>query len=517
MKPTSRLLRPVALSLFLADAAAARTFDVTEFGATADGKTPCTAALQKAIDLAGAAGGAIVRLPPGVYLTGALELRSGVTLQIDDGATLLGSRELKDYQRGDASSSFRNLLHGVGLCDVTIRGAGTIDGNGDAFRDDTKRRPKNIHLEGCTNVVVEGVRLRSSGSWMQDYKLCAGVKIRGIDVFNHATFNNDGLDIDSSRDVVISDCVIDSDDDGLCLKSTTGTPCRNVRITGCTISSHCNQLKMGTESGGGFIDVAIRDCTVFSPRHTKKIYGDQRGLAGIALEIVDGGTLDNVTVSDVRIAGVLAPLFMRLGDRGRPYATGERPGVGTFRNVRITDVTATNVSALGCVLTGLPGHPLENVVLERIRLDFDGGGTRSNALRQIEEKPAAYPECKMFGQLPAYGFFCRHVAGLRLTDVELTTAAPDLRHAVVLDDAADVLFNRLAATAAPGTAPLIKCVQSRDVVIRGFAAKAPVDTLLQLEGDRTRAILLTRSDLGSVKQPVLLSPDVPAGAFTREP
>jgi polygalacturonase len=394
---------------------------------------------------------------------------------------------LQDYQQ---ETGFCNLIQGDGLSDVTIRGKGTIDGNGDAFRDDKHKRPKNIVLEKCKHVLVEGVRLRNSGSWMQDYRLCEDVTIRGIEVWNHSTFNNDGLDIDSSRDVTITGCRVDSDDDGICLKSTSGEPCRNVRINDCTVSSHCNQLKMGTESGGGFVDISIANCVVFSPQKSQKIYGAQRGLAGIALEIVDGGRMENVTVSDVKITGVTAPIFLRLGDRGRTYATGKRPGVGTMRKVVLKNITADHVSSLGCAISGLPGHPIEDVTLENINLSFDGGGDVTNTTRKIAEKAESYPECKMFGTLPAFGFFCRHVKALKFAGVKLRTETADQRHAMVFDDA-------------------------ENVVISGLDAEAGVSSLLRVQGATSKGIVLEKSSLkGEI---ITTAPDVPVGAFTCKP
>lgn len=521
MRGPSWLMTAVALTL-QADAVE-EIYNVTDFGAATDGQTLCTSALQMALDTAGATGGGTVRFPAGTFLSGALQLRSGVTLQFDAGATLLGSRDLKDYYgppAPDATKSepvFRNLLHGENIHDVTIRGAGTIDGNGFAFRDDKHRRPKNIVLEKCANVLVDGIHLRSSGSWMQDYKLCTNVVIRGISVFNHVTFNNDGLDIDSSENVVISDCRVDSDDDGICLKSTSSVPCRNVKISGCVSSSHCNGLKMGTESGGGFLNIEIANCTVFSPTNSKVIYGNQRGLAGIALEIVDGGKMENVRVSDVKISGVLAPIFIRLGDRGRTYGRPQRPGIGTLHNVLLKNISAENCSPLGCAISGLPGHPIENVRLQNISLAFDGGGDHTNTTRQVRERPDAYPECKMFGILPAYGFYCRHVKGLHFENVKLRTTAADMRHAMMFDDAETVTVSNLDVTGIPGAAALLRCVQTHDLRFSGVAVRAPADVLLQLEGDQTKSIVLEKSDLQAMKKISDVAPSVPADAFQQQP
>jgi len=491
--------------------AAEKTPTVLDYGAKPDGKTLCTAAIQKAIDAAAAAGGGTVRLPAGTFLSGALRLRSGMTLWFEKGATLLGSRDLRDYY-GPALDAegretagepvFRNLIHGEGLHDVALRGPGTIDGSGDAFRDKSKKRPRNIYLEKCRNVLIEGVRLRSAGSWMQHYRFRENVTLRGLDVFNHASFNNDGLDIDSCRDVTICGCRVDSDDD--------------VRIRDCILSSHCNALKMGTESGGGFLNITIANCRVSSPGQSQAIYGTQRGLAGVALEIVDGGRMENITVSDVTMDGVSVPVFLRLGNRGRPYAAA-KPAVGAIRKVVLRNLTATRAGRIGCAIAGLPGHPIEEVSLENIRFGFDGGGTREETQRKIAERPDAYPESRMFGNLPAYGFYCRHVKGIRFARVQLHTAAADWRHAMMFDDAEAVSVDGLRASFWPGAAPMLRLAQTRNATLRNCASESPVDTLLQLEGSATQGIVMEtgRGKLKGVRQVVTVAPDVAAQAFQR--
>jgi polygalacturonase len=313
--------------------------------------------------------------------------------------------------------------------------------------------------------------------------------------------------------VTISGCRIDSDDDGLVLKSLSDEPCRNVEISDCTVSSHCNALKMGTESRGGFIDVSITDCTVFSPQRSEVIYGRQRGLAGIALEIVDGGRMENVRVSGVRIDGVSVPIFLRLGNRARSYGGEAKPGVGTLRNVRLTDITAEHTSEIGCSITGLPGHPIEDMTLENIRLGFDGGGTREDAGREISERETSYPESTMFGTLPAYGFYCRHAKGLKFSNVQLRTDAADLRHAMMFDDVQEVEIDGFDAQFSPGAAAMFRMVDVRRATLRGCSPQSNVDTLIALEGAATRDIVLEKSRLEKVGQAAVLAPEVPQGAF----
>ena len=511
----------IVVSTFAAD----RAVDVRDFGALGDGKTLCTESIQKAIDRCAAGEGGTVRLPAGTWLSGTIYLESNVTLLLDSGCTLLGSRNIDHYahhrtplgeQPGENDYHLWSLIAGQDLEHVTIRGEGTIDGQGDAFRWKDRPRPKAIYLVGCRDVVVENVKMRHAGSWMQHYRHCDRLTIRGINVFNHATYNNDGLNVDSSRDVTISQCTVDSDDDGIVLKSLSTRPCENVTITDCKISSHCNSIKMGTESGGGFKNITVTNCSVQSPQHSQAIYGRQRGLAGLALEIVDGGELDHVSVSNINIQGVSVPIFMRLGNRARPYERDQpKPGVGTFRNVVVSDVVAENTSEIGCSITGLPGHCIENVTLKNIDLGFDGGGARKDAAREVPERPESYPESTMFGVLPAYGFYCRHVKGLTFENLRLRTAQPDLRHAMVFDDAEDVSIDRLDAESLPQGAAMIRFTQANGATIRGFRPKTATRTFLSLEGDATRRIVLEKNDLSQVDLVAEIGPEVPGDALVQ--
>ncbi|MEN6498312.1 MAG: glycoside hydrolase family 28 protein [Thermoguttaceae bacterium] len=501
------------------------TVDIRDCGAVGDGKTLCTAAIQKAIGRCADQGGGTVRVPAGTWLTGTVYLESNLTLVLDKDATLLGSRRHEDYAQPKASAGpnakptdfrYAAILAGSDLQNVTLRGEGTIDGQGDAFLDKSKRRPKNIYLLHCRNVTVEGLRLRNAGSWMQHYRHCDGLVIRKIDVFNHVAYNNDGLDVDSCSNVRIEDCRVDSDDDAIVIKSLSRDPCRNIVIRNCTVSSHCNAIKAGTESGGGFREMEVTNCTVHSPQKSKVIYGRQRGLAGIALEIVDGGTLDKVTVSNVRIDGVTVPVFLRLGNRAR--ADGEKspkPGVGTFQNVVLREITAENVGEIGCAIAGLPEHPIKDVVLENLRFRFEGGGTKEHATRQIPERPESYPEGTMFGVLPAYGFYCRHAEGLVFRNVSVCTQQPDLRPAMVFDDVKRLTIDSLEAGCASGALAVLRLVDVDGAEIRGCKA-ATADPFLLLEGQRTRQIVARQNDLSRAAKAVGFGPGVARESLSTE-
>lgn len=498
--------------------------DVRDCGATPDGKTLCTRAIQAAVDQCATAGGGTVYLPAGKWLSGTIYLKSHVTLLLDSGCTLLGSTDPGDYPdnipdvRSYTDSYVRqSLLAGEDLDEVAIRGSGTIDGNGAAFLwKEYINRPYLIRLVNCRDVLVEGVKLRNSAMWMQHYLACDRVRISGITVWNHATYNNDGVDIDACHDVTISDCFFDTDDDGVCLKSTLDRACENVTISNCVVSSHCNAIKMGTESNGGFRNITITNCTIHSPRHSETIYGRSRGNSGIALEIVDGGDLDRVAISNITIQGVCVPIFMRLGNRARPFTEGmPKPGVGRFRNVSLSNIVATDAFNIGCSITGLPGHPIENVTLSDVSLTFDGGGTTKHADKKVQERAEIYPSYNMFGVLPAYGFYCRHVEGLRFRNVRLRTDEPDWRPALVLDDVEDAVIDGLDTLCSTDAGPVIRLTQTRGAFIRGCRPKDPQDSFLKLDGHATERVVLMGNDLRLVNRIARIAPEVSGEALVQ--
>jgi polygalacturonase len=415
--------------------AAARDIDVTDFGAKGDGSTLNTKALQSAIDACAKRGGGIVRIPAGRFLSGTLFLKSGVHLDLDPAAVLLGSTRLDDFPatpggfRSYADNyTEKSLIYAEDAENIGIGGSGRIDGQGKAFEGPYKVRPYLMRFISCRNLSISGVTIANSPMWVQHYLNCQDVHIHGITVRSQVNHNNDGIDIDCCRRVRISDCDILSGDDAIVLKSTADVPCRDVVVSNCVLSTLCNALKLGTESNGGFENIAFSNCTVYDTR-----------LAGIALETVDGGTLNNVNVSNIVMTRVGAPIFVRLGNRARPFREGGPvPGVAALRNVQITNIQATGAGTTGCAITGLPGHPIENLTMENIRIEFDGGGTAQDAKRAVPENPEKYPEHSMFGRLPAYGLYFRHVKGLRTRNLNLTTARADARPAIAKEDTEDL-------------------------------------------------------------------------------
>ncbi len=488
------------------------TWDVADYGAKGDGKTLCTGSIQKAIDQCSSQGGGTVCFPPGRYLSGTICLKSNVTLRLDSGCRLLGSKDLKDYPPTvQAFRSYtdnytdKSLIYAEKAQRIAITGAGVIDGQGAAFKGPYKVRPYMIRIIKCRDVSVRDVTIVNSPMWVQHYLACEDVRISGITVRSRVNGNNDGIDIDCCSRVVISGCNISSGDDAIVLKSTAARPCRDVTVSNCVLSSHCNALKMGTESNGGFTNIVLSNCVIYDTR-----------LAGVALEIVDGGTMDGVVVSNMTMKKVGAPVFVRLGNRARPFKKDmEAPGVGVMRNITISGIEGTGANSTGCAISGIPEAKIENITLRDVRLSFAGGGTNKDAARVIPEKAEAYPEYSMFGPLPAYGFYCRHVRGLKLAGVELQLAGRDRRHALVCEDVEDLSIEGLVAACESGAESTIRLTDVVGALVRGCRANAATDVFLKVAGSRSSGILLAGNDFGAAGKIFECGPDVPATAVSQ--
>ena len=249
-----------------------------------------------------------------------------------------------------------------------------------------------------------------------------------------------------------------------------------------------------------------------------------------AIEMVDGGRLDRVNVSHLVMKNVGAPVFVRLGNRGRHLPGSPKPGVGSLRNVMISDIQATGVgrcvpppgsthqtpddpsdaawpadgyaleNKVGLAIAGLPGFPVENVTLSNVRLRFRGGGTAEDAAREIPEHPEAYPEFNMFGVLPAYGFFVRHAKNVRFHNLDLSFEEEDVRPALVFDDVEDLDIFSLRARSDPVARSMIWLKQVRGAMIHGCRPHGRSKTFVRLDGERSSGVTVMNNDLGNVEQ-----------------
>jgi len=385
------------------------------------------AAIQNAIDDCSRQGGGVVVLPAGRYLTGTLVLKNNVTLHLEEGARLLGSTNFSDYRNvdgftdGTGSAMGYCLIAAVDAVNIGITGAGVIDGQGRellaAVNKDRNKRPFLARFVRCRGVSMSGVRLESPAAWTVHFFQCRTVTADGVTINSHAGSNNDGFDIDSCQNVRLRNCNIDTGDDAICLKTTSPEPCRDVSISDCTLQSNCAALKIGTESIGDVSAIRVEHCRI--------LYA---GLGGIKLLTVDGAHLSDVVVDGIIMESGRVAVFLRLGARLKTFRSGDaKREPGSLSSVRIANVQA-NVEGTGVMISGVPGHLVEDVTIENVDLSLPGGGSEADAQVQIPEVETAYPEIRMFGPvLPAYGVWARHVKGLQVRGLKVTLARTDGR------------------------------------------------------------------------------------------
>jgi len=435
--------------------ASSAAYNIVDFGAVNDGLTVNTVAINKAIAACSADGGGKVIVPPGTFLSGTITLLSNVELHLEMGASLLASTDRTDFPR-QPQPAYRSLkdkggwfalIYALEAHNIAITGLGTIDGNGamqqpdpTLFGGDLDGRPRNILFISCKGVRVEGVRMRNSGMWNQHYLDCEDLLIDRIEVYNHSNRNNDGIDIDGCRRVVLSNSIIDSDDDGITLKSTGSASTEDVVIINCVVSSFCNAIKAGTESTGGFCNISISNCVVKPSRsNVSPVFNTPRhGITGISLEIVDGGTMEGIAISNVTIEGTECPLYVRLGNRARKHTEdAPTPPVGRMRNISISNVVAYHTGNFSSSITGIPGHYIENIQLSNVQF-FNQGGLKSGGYIQdyadVTEDEKGYPQPTVWGNLPASMLFIRHAKNVSLVGFQFGSAMPDPRPPIIAVD-----------------------------------------------------------------------------------
>jgi hypothetical protein len=411
--------------------------------------------IQQRIDACHAQGGGVAIVPPGEHVCGTLHLRSNVELHLPAGASILGSLDPAEYSCEARNASellhrSRSLIVAENSSNIAITGHGVIDGRGtpEAFPavrpGDELERPMLMRFVDCQNLHLRDVQLRNSASWGCHFINCDQVRIEGIAMNSRLNRNNDGLDLDGCRDVFISNCRLVTGDDAICPKSTVRAT-ENMVVTNCILSSNTAAFKLGTSSAAGFRNITLSNC----------VFRDCR-MGAIKLLCVDGGVLENVLISDVVMDNVEGPIFIRLGSRGLRYDRAEdadkvaapdgdwtrvsgSKATGllrliTLRNIRAY-VVGSELTAWGIMITGVPGHYVQDIVLRDIDISFPGGGSAADAKAIVPEDEKRYPEKCFFGVLPSWGVFLRHVKDVRLENVRLTTRSVDGRPAFYEEDA----------------------------------------------------------------------------------
>ncbi len=420
-------------------------YKVEDFGAVGDGKTLNTYAIQKAIDKCSASGGGTVLFSTGDYVTGTFEFRSNVMIEISSGARILGSTDLKDYP--DKVESFKSvmsdihryrisLIYAERVTNIGIRGNGEIYFRGEIANfqgpetiGEIEGRPFGIRMIECKNITLQDIQLRNSAAWMQNYLYCENLIFERIKVFNHANYNNDGLDPDGCKNVIVRNCFINSEDDAMCLKGASGKRTENVLIENSTFVSTCNALKIGTDTQGDFRNIIARNLKLGGVPDSLGTLRDHEASTGITLATVDGGNVENIIISDVEINQTRCPIFLRIGNRGRVLKGIAKPAPGYLKNIVIRNVKGVNNRRQGSLITGIKGFPIENVIIRNLNIVMQGGGTQDMVNAKVIEDENGYPDAQNFSRrgLPAYGFYIRYVKNIHLKNVNITPLIEDKR------------------------------------------------------------------------------------------
>jgi hypothetical protein len=474
-----------------------KTFSITLFGAKPDGITNNSIAIQKAIDEAEKAGGGKVMIPRGRFVTGVIHLKNNVELNIHEEAVLLGSINRDDYgpslkasalivAEGQKNISITGKGTIDGQCDLLINDIYIKLRAGQLFDDEWKEfnlwhqrrpsernRPRIIEFRDCDGVTIKNIHLQNGAGWIENYKNCNNVVIDSIHVFSNTFWNNDGIDLVDCKNVRVTHCIINAADDGICLKSEeAGRRCENIYIADCRIRSSANAIKFGTASRGGFKKIVVRNIEVYDTYRS-----------AIAIEAVDGGITEDIDVRHINAMNTGNAILIRLGHRNRDTVISqlrnvyiadikvqvpkEKPDKGypmegpglkypsTYQfdtTIKYQSVSPWNNSGIDSSaipylhnvfpssITGIPGHYVENVTLENISILYEGDASKEinyfplDSLEHITEALSSYPEFSMFGELPCWGLYVRHVKGLTLKNIKLGLVKPDFRAACIFDD-----------------------------------------------------------------------------------
>jgi polygalacturonase len=527
-------------------------FNILDFGAVGDGQTLNTEAIRRAIEACQEAGGGTVFVPAGTYLTGAIHLKSHMTLHIESGATLLFSTDPEQYPTvrtrwsGYECYGYSPLLYGADLTNVSVTGGGRLDGQGAAWwaeyrrckagsRPSTERekefarlnahlmhtssnivewstqflRPALFQLINCKHVRIEGITLQNSPFWNTHLVYCEDVTVHGVRFQNPwDTPNGDGLDIDSCSFVRISDSHFDVGDDCLCLKSgidedgrRIGKPTENVTIVNCTMRSGHGGVVMGSETAGGIRHVVISNCVFINTDRGVRLKSNR----------ARGGTIEEIKISNVFMKGVLCPFainsFYRYGvDPNDPAISSPEPQAvrectPVFRNIQLSHITATDVKGSAGFLYGLPEMPIEGVVLDHVRIEMTADPNEKGG-----EPDMVREELVMAGK----GMYAKYLKSFELHHVRIETREGC---ALLLENSEDVEIVDFKMKRPHAQTPVIRLNQTRDVRVHGNSVQQGTDSFIRVEGENTSGVVLWNNLLdGAGENPVSVAPEVSAGA-----
>lgn len=484
------------------------SYPITEFGARGDGFTVNTQAIQTAIDKCSAAGGGRVLIAGGRFVTGTLLLKNHVDLHVAPGAVLLGSTNIGDYAENTHKNMYKNEPH-MDRClifareaqNISITGAGTLDGQGH-FKNfpnkGSKHRPMMIRLIDCTNIRMRDITLQHPAAWTSAWLYCRDIVVDGITIHSRANNNGDGLDFDGCQNVRVNNCAFDTSDDSICLQaSRKDRPCRDVVITNCSFCSKWAGIRIGLLSRGNIENVTMSNC-VF-----KNIQD-----SGLKIQMCEGATMQNIVFSNLVMTNVPRPMFITFCqqraccDAPEELAPMQAMRQMLFSNILVDNQMCGKNSAI--VITGMPGHPIEDIRLSNIQLLTGGGGTAAEGARRtlpeytMETLKGWWPEYHLLdGAVPCHGVFARHVSGLTLNGIQIKPAQADARPAIVCDDVTDLELVHLSLQGQVEAESMIRLQNVRKAWVHNCRVKG-VCRAFVIEEDAT-AIQVTKNNYFQTK------------------
>jgi len=497
MTKTKVILALLLLCFFSATA----QYNVKTFGATGNGATLDTRAIQSAIDKAWKAKGGTVLVPAGTYRIGTLILKDNVELHLQKGATLIGSPNYRDYIAVEQKLPSRTrdlyakyfMVFAEGAQNISITGAGTIHGNGlDHFQEVKPQnlRPYMIRLVSCSNVSITGVKLLEAANWTLHLLGCTDVNVDNIVIENKGEGNRDGLDIDACQRVTVANSRFSTTDDAIVMKATNDTLCQDIAIANCTFREiGGSAIKTGTESNGGFKNITVTNCVI----------RDIDLHAGIELMTVDGGMMQNIIISNITMDNVATPIFIRLGLRVRPYMPMQYvQKVDDVKNIQLSHIIAVNAKYPSGII-GLHSKKISNVLVRDYTVHY-AAKQEPRAFNAVPFLEFDYPAAIMFSELPAYGIYCRSVDELTLENITLQSADGDKRPAIAIDRGSQIYLSQVKAVNGSPAAPLVYIRESQSVKIAGSRLSGTGNALLVAEENIISGLRLLNNTVNTGQQ-----------------
>lgn len=419
---------------------------VEEFGVIGDGKTINTQAIQKAIDTCSENGGGTVVFSKGEYVTGTFIIKSGVMLEVREKAKILGSTDISDYPeikeefKSVMSENYyfrQSLIYAEKANRIGITGKGEIYFRGEISNFPGKEtagpienRPLGIRMIECSEVVISDIFLRNSASWMQSYIACNDLIFDNLYIENQANFNNDGLNLDGCRNVIIKDCFINAENDAICLKGCSSLPTENILIENSIFYSRWNAFKIGTDTQGDFKNIILRNLILGGTPSNMKAIAGNKATSAITIATVDGGNISDMLVSNVTIKRSRCPIFMLIGSRGRVMPGIQKPQAGKINNIIFENISGDSNYVQGSFISGFSKkNSINNVIIKDLYLEMEGGGTTEMTKRKVHGNDDVFPDALMFHEdgLPAYGFYLRNANNIHFENTIIKTQKKDFR------------------------------------------------------------------------------------------